>query len=376
MSVVPTEGGALERPGRGLLGLQQRYRELGRLRMGEQRTSKSGKKFPAKLGEWRLTSASYELLTVAAQVYGGEVREWADAPTEGKQYELLTGSDRLDVIVPPGLVLSQSWELWSGGGCVRRCNGAVQTTGEPCACPADLEQRAKDAALLKPTACKPTSRLSVMLPRIPDIGVWRVESHGMNAAVELPGTVDLLEKAIGAGVLIPAQLRIDQRTSKKDGETRHFVVPVLELPSITAESLLAGEVPAIGGSASGALAPPAPKAIEGGSRVTKGKAKHVEPEELPPPGAQPDKADNTADAGAAPELPDGNGTAKVNSSENQAVRRRSLEASAKQAKIDDLNAFCVDVAKRSLDEIVADDDIHDTNLVLAELRLVRSRESS
>lgn len=223
----------------GLLDLQKRFRELGRIRLGE----RGQKGAPKKLSEFRLTSASSELLAVASHVYGGAVREWTGAPTEGKQYELLTGADRLDVLIPPGEPLSQSWELWSGGGCQRRCNGVAQETGEECVCPADIEERMELAKTGK--ACKATTRLSVMLPRIPDIGVWRVETHGLNAAVELPGTVEILKAALNTGELIPAQLRLDQRTSKKDGQTRHFVVPVLELPTVTTAALMAGGVKAI-----------------------------------------------------------------------------------------------------------------------------------
>lgn len=228
-----------------LLDVQRRFRELGRIRMGAKATAQNGKTYPKKLGDWRLTSSNADLLAVAAEVYGGTVQEWTGAPTEGKQWELLTGTDRLDVLVPPGEPLSQNWEMWSGGGCVRRCNGHVQQNDQPCACPADLATRSEMSK--SGGACKATTRLSVVLPRIPDIGVWRMESHGMNAAVELPGTVDILRTALDGGALVPAQLRIDQRTSKKDGETRHFIVPVLELPTVTTAELMGGSPAALNG---------------------------------------------------------------------------------------------------------------------------------
>lgn len=240
-----------------LLDLQRRYRELGRIRLGV----KGEKGAPRRLNEFRLTSAAFELLERVAELYGGEVREWAGAPTEGKQWEVLTGTDRLDVLIAPGEPISQNWELWTGGGCLRRCDGFTMADGSACQCPSDLEDRLELSK--KGNACKPTSRLSVVLPRVPDVGVWRVESHGVNAAVELPGTVDLMRKALEAGIPIPGQLRIDQRTSKKDGQTHHFVVPVLELPTLTVEALMSGDVAeALGSGAPRALAPPAPRAIE------------------------------------------------------------------------------------------------------------------
>jgi hypothetical protein len=295
MSLVPTTDDAPVPMGGGLIGVQRRYRELGRLRMGEKGQGKNGGQFPRKLSEWRLTSQSRELLDVAAGLYGGDVVKWDGAPTEGVQWELRSGTDRLDVLVPPGQVLSQYFELWSGGGCVRRCNGMAQTSGEVCACPADLDLRAELAK--GGQACKPTTRLSVILPRIPDIGVWRVESHGMNAAVEIPGTVDILRQALEGGVMIPAQLRMEQRTSKKDGETRHFVVPVLELPTVTIAALSSGgvrgldpgSVPALGegrgdkGIEARSTTPPPP---EPPKRATRTKATAPPPPLPPLPGTE------------------------------------------------------------------------------------------
>lgn len=271
----------------GIIDLQRRFRELGRLRMG----SKGAKGQPQRLSDWRLTSPSIELLTVAAEVYGGEVKVWEGAPTEGRQYELFTGTDRLDVLVPPNGTLSQAWELWSGGGCVRRCNGAAQEGGEACACPSEVSERIELSK--KGKACKPTTRFSLVLPRIPDIGVWRVESHGVNAAVELPGTVEILRRATEVGELIPAQLRIDNRTSKVDGKTQHYVVPVLELPTVTTAALLAGEAPSLSMGAR-EIAAPAPRAIGSGGGATassnptkKGQAAIPPPEQPPLPGEEP-----------------------------------------------------------------------------------------
>lgn len=243
-----------------LIGIQRRMRELGRIRLGEKGMAKNGKSYPKKLTGFRLTSQSKEKLLVAADLYGGEVRKWDGAPGLGDQWELYMG-DRIDVLLPPGEPLTQSFELWSGGGCTRRCDGGTMSDGGPCQCPADMNERielAKTGA-----ACKPTTRLAVVLPRLPDIGVWRMESHGYNAAVELPGTVEVLRALSDDGrTMIPAWLRIEQRTSVKDGETRHFVVPVLELPTVTVAELMSGNAaPALEAGSTPAIVPPPPAAI-------------------------------------------------------------------------------------------------------------------
>ncbi|MGH7179166.1 MAG: hypothetical protein ACREJC_17440, partial [Tepidisphaeraceae bacterium] len=42
------------------------------------------------------------------------------------------------------------------------------------------------------------------------------------------------------GKMVPAIIRLEQRTEKKDGKTRKFVVPVIDVPSLTLGKFLAG----------------------------------------------------------------------------------------------------------------------------------------
>ncbi len=206
-----------------IIDVQQRYRELGRLRMGDL----EGRR-PIRLETWRMTSPAQELLDKAAGLWGGQVTEWSGAPTEGTQYELVTEATTLPVLVPPqDIDAGQFMELWTAGGCKRRCDGQTEfLSGRACIC------AAKDERL-----CKPTTQLLVMLPDIPDIGVWRVRTLGWNAAAEIPQTVHLLAKVAGRGVYPEATLAIEPRTSKTDGETHHYVVPVLRLPFTLAAML-------------------------------------------------------------------------------------------------------------------------------------------
>jgi hypothetical protein len=256
-----------------LSGIQFRYRELGRLRMG----SRSEKGHPVKLDNWRLTSASKNLLEAAAQAFGGEVREWANAPTEGVQYELLTESDSLRIAVPPGEVLSQYFELWKSGGVKKRCDGVNQLlVDRRCSCPEDIATRMEKAQ--KGEACQPATRLSVLLPDVPDIGVWRLESHGYAAAAEIPATFEILRMAADRGTIIPALLRIDKRQVKRqvNGKTqkRLFRVPVIEIEARLSEvatgiaELRAGAngeganpVPALGPPSSRKVMPTDPPAL-------------------------------------------------------------------------------------------------------------------
>lgn len=244
-----------------LKGLIPRTRELGRLRTGEKgtKTNARGKEvsYPVKRTTWRLTSPSPDLLARAAELYGGGVEIWADAPTQGRQYQLSTECEALDVMIPlTDNVISQAFELWSGGGCKRRCDGERMSDDSSCVCPADIEARMKAASPAPgegpPTACKPYTRFNVLLPEIPDLGFWRLETHGYNAAVELPGSLALyagLARQMIAGdamTIVRAQLTIESRSSVKDGQTRHYTVPVIRTPNVTPAALFGGhQAPAL-----------------------------------------------------------------------------------------------------------------------------------
>lgn len=210
-----------------ILTLQQRLRELGRIRIGQKVATSGGKTRPAKLDRFRLTSPSKELLDRVAKQYGGTVNPWTPDGGAG-QYEVITEATRMPIHVPPQPV-SQYFELWSGGGCQRRCDGVTELLKDrPCICGPDPEQR----------SCKPTTRLNVVLSEIEGVGMWRLESHGYYAALELPGVAELLAQT---GGYVEAFLGLEQRTAKRDGKTRHWMVPTIDL-AITPAALMAGAI--------------------------------------------------------------------------------------------------------------------------------------
>lgn len=210
-----------------IITLQRQLRQLGRIRTGNQVATAGGRKRPAKLETFRLTSPSRELIEAAAEAYGGTVTPWAN-PGGGPEFEVITTVATLDIVVPPGQAVSQWYEMWSGGGCQRRCDGVTEVLSmQPCLCPADVEQRLEAAKDGK--ACKATTRLTLLLPALPDLGAWMLESHGYYAAVELAGAAEILAMASATGRLIPARLRLEQREKKVPGKpTNKYAVPVIE----------------------------------------------------------------------------------------------------------------------------------------------------
>lgn len=213
-------------------GLTPRVQEIGRIRMGE----KNDRGLPTRLKTFRLTSNDRKVLEAAVALYGGRVEAWTDAPDEG-MWQVTTAASELDILIPRALrTVSQAWELWQGGTCERRCDGRTEElTGEACLC-GDARGSSKDV-------CDIVTRLSVILPRLPGLGVWRLDTGGWNAAQTIPSTLDLL-LALDPRAMVPATLRAVQASSKvrdpKTGkvETHRFVRAQLDAPGITIGQLV------------------------------------------------------------------------------------------------------------------------------------------
>lgn len=197
-----------------IINIQRRMAELGRIRLGVKvATGKSGKTRPSKLDRFRFTSPNQALIDQIADRYGGTPEPWDN---NGKpEHQVITDATSIPVIVVKG-GLSQWMETWTGGGCVHRCDGERNVlTDTPCD-PNDPNH----------VNAKPTTRLSVMLSEIESLGVWRMETHGWNAAAEIPAMAEL---AMYVGDLVPATLFLQERRAVVDGTTTRFVVPVLDL---------------------------------------------------------------------------------------------------------------------------------------------------
>lgn len=228
---------------------QKQARELGRLRTGYSIPNQDPKKRPrpVKSKTWVLSSHSEHYVTAAAEAWGGKVERWQPQGNGAQQFRVITEAEQLDAILPPGDPLSQANEMWNKGGCVRRCDGETeQISRHPCLC---LAEHGPEWHLLrqdlytKDKVCAATSRLNVILPDMPDVGVWRVETHSWYAANELAGTVDMVLSGTGGNGLVPVTLRIEPRTRVAGGQTKHFPVVVVEIRGVTTRQALTGPLP-------------------------------------------------------------------------------------------------------------------------------------
>jgi len=175
-------------------------------------------------------------------MWGGTVEKWQPQGAGAQQYRVITKAESIEALLPPGDPLSQYNEMWNKGGCMRRCDGQTeQITRRPCLCSAQYGEE----WYLQPkgVVCAATSRLNVILPDLPDVGVWRAETHSFYAANEWGGTLDMVLSGTNGKGLVPVSLRIEPRQRVANGLTKHFPVVVVEIRGVTPRQALTGPLP-------------------------------------------------------------------------------------------------------------------------------------
>lgn len=217
-----------------LLNIQRRAAEHGRLRTGYTQGNR-----PMRSATWVITSHSEEHVRTAAKLWGGEVEQWKPLNSTIEQWRVITKAPAIEALITPGDPLNQYNEMWSAGGCQRRCDGVTELLSrKPCLCLArfgeDWHQQRKG------TVCSATSRLNVMLPDLSGMGMWRAETHSFYAASEWGGMVDMVLAGTKGDGFMPVTLRIEPRQVVRDGQTKKFPVVVVELRGVTPRQALAG----------------------------------------------------------------------------------------------------------------------------------------
>lgn len=210
-----------------LVDLQRRLAEAGRIRAGV-RTPKG---HPKSIDTWRLTSPQRHVIEEAAEHWGGKVEPWK-SPV-GDEWQVITQTDTLPVLLMPSYSLRHSYEHWAGPSkCERRCDGITeQLTGTECVC---------NSRGFKGEVCDLHTRLTVVLPDLTTLLGWRLETQGGNAARELAAGLDLVNAIAVGRAFVPAKLLLTERKGQQDGQATRYVVPVIDL-AVGYTQLMEGE---------------------------------------------------------------------------------------------------------------------------------------
>lgn len=263
-----------------IIDLQRRLARTGAIRLGNRvpKVDRDGNPvldrrgnpvtYPNKLDTFRVTSPHRDVADAVARLFGGTVLPWQGA--RGPEFEVITTRAELPVLVPAQMI-DPNLEFWGRNLKMRHCDGKTERIkGTPCLCQQwnnhdhkywdgrcqlcgvserwqgqphthQFDHQGECETCGCTRICKPTTRVNVMIPGVPGIGVFKVESHGINAASELPTLADMIA---ATPVPLPAHLgmRPEERirmTRSGEIETRHFYVPELRFTWATPELIFA-----------------------------------------------------------------------------------------------------------------------------------------
>ena len=185
--------------------IERRLPMHGKIRLGEKGTRGE----PRKLKTLRFTSPDKAAISRIAALYGGEPTIWPGAPVD-EQWQVTTTVRSVPIALPDDPLYGPHYEMWSGGGLQRRCDGVTVTMAQPTPDGADVVEGGCICARNGQLACSPKVRLSVILREIRFAGVWMIESSGWNAVKELPSMVELVQAAQAQG-MVSARLSMGER---------------------------------------------------------------------------------------------------------------------------------------------------------------------
>jgi hypothetical protein len=262
-----------------IIDAQRKHETVGAIRMGckikTDYKDKNGKPIyrPTKLDRFRITSPTRSKIEQVAARFGGEVKPWDGH--YGPEWEVIISSDELPVFVPRQNI-DPNYEYWTGKAKSRLCDGAVERKrGQACLCrqPNNHEHRfSKGICMLCGVdqswsgpdhvhdfdvagkcsvcgcgrICKPTTRLSLMIHGINGLGYWKLESHGFNAAMELPALAGVIGNLTDDDPLLAVlKMRFEERirltfvNGRETMQTFKFFVPSLNFFTLKPADLYA-----------------------------------------------------------------------------------------------------------------------------------------
>ena len=218
------------------ISLRDKYQvsltEMGRIRLGERVPKQSGSGLrPDKLATFKFTSPAEHLIVEIAALYGGTPAPFSGEGVLGKQFQVVTEINVIPVYLPRQKI-DPFYEQWGGRVCTRRCDGERDMIHDkPCDCDPDERK------------CKPTTRVNLMLADVSGPGFWRLDTHGLYAAMELSQLATMLQMAtmpIPARLLLEARQRKFFNREKQKVEVRDWFTPIVILDSVTPRMLMNG----------------------------------------------------------------------------------------------------------------------------------------
>lgn len=257
-----------------LIDVQRRMTRTGVIRMGNSvptgRRNNKGEEItkPNKLDRFRVTTPYQNAAEAIAALYGGDITTWQSP--RGPEFEVLTTSQALPVLVPRQRI-DPNYEMWGKNLRQRLCDGGTERLRDtPCLCTQwdNHQHKYRDGVCgicgvsqrwtgephthdydmgtcvtcgcHRP--CKPTTRLSLLLKGVPGAGIFKLESHGFNAASELPalaGVIETIDAPLPGilGMRYEKTSKISMIDGRETVRVREYYVPEIRFDWVVPEAL-------------------------------------------------------------------------------------------------------------------------------------------
>lgn len=186
-----------------------------------------------------LAASSWRVTTRVQPVVAGLVAHYASASvageaSSGSAVEVLTGCDRVPIILNGQRALTFRMVLQGAGEIFHSCNGyrlldPMQRSGDPCGCPLTSEERKAAAAAGRGPV--PETQVRFQLAELPSIGTFVLKSSSWALAEALPQLKHALGTVSGAAQCVLGYDMVEFTT--RSGVDVSYRRPVVELAGTT-----------------------------------------------------------------------------------------------------------------------------------------------
>ncbi|MGW2380214.1 recombination directionality factor [Streptomyces sp. NPDC001658] len=198
--------------------------------VGRFHSGRSVNGIPEALSEWKVTTGDPDVAAAIAQLMGGQPEE-TDSTSEN-YIEILTGTNRVKVVLSGASAVSSDMKLWNGNVLIHHCDGVEFLSpetdmGKPCGCPPLMEDR--KAAAKSKRGPSPSISVLFRLAEDYDLGLFRFQTGSWKLAEVLHEIANALDK-VGGEALAELSIELVEYTTKKGRDVSYFkpVIKVLK----------------------------------------------------------------------------------------------------------------------------------------------------
>ncbi|MFD4141577.1 hypothetical protein [Streptomyces sp. NPDC058572] len=196
--------------------------------VGRFHSGRSVNGIPEALSDWKVTTGDPDVAAAIAQLMGGQPEE-TDSTSENF-IEILTGTNRVKVVLSGASAVSSDMKLWNGNVLIHHCDGVEFLSPETdkgiaCGCPPLMDDRKANAK----TKRGPSPSISVLfrLAEDYDLGLFRFQTSSWKLAEVLHEIENALDK-VGGEALAELSIELVEYTTKKGRDVSYFK-PVIKV---------------------------------------------------------------------------------------------------------------------------------------------------